>query len=134
MTERFTRRHIMKAWTGGAGGAPRDDTDFPMDGSRLDLWDCWIKNPEIFEYALRHYPEVVDRWIADDPQAFERFRAAHPHVHYSAELQAKRVAEWDRRPCGSVISTKGRRLESGNIVFGPPKEDDETGPVSNEQS
>lgn len=85
--------------------------------ARINLWDCWMDDPSIFEYALKHQPEVVDRWIARDPTYFEQFLEAHPHVRYSEELQAARVAAWDKVPCGSVVHTSGKLSRNGgNMV------------------
>ena len=86
------------------------------------MWGHWIANPKIFDYALRNYPEVVARYIRDCPELFAQFREAHPHVFYSEEVQARRIAEWDARPCGSIIRTLGKpSRERGNIVFSSPE-------------
>ena len=77
----------------------------------LNLWDVWINDPSIFEYALQHYPEVVDKQIRKEPTSFHNFKLIHPHVIYSERLQQKRLDAWDSIPCGTVLSTQGRNTE-----------------------
>ena len=85
-----------------------------------EMWALWIDQPEVFQFALINYPEVADRYIRDAPELFEQFRRTHPHVYYDADVQAKRIAQWEAIPCGSVISTSGnvkRRGDHYRLLF-----------------